>query len=106
VNKPAEIAGQKTAMPTVSKEVVVSNSLGLHARPAMEFVQTANGFSSAVRVHKKGDDPMDVDGKSIMEMMTLAAVQGTLLEIVAEGADAGAMVDKLVALFESKFGEE
>jgi phosphocarrier protein HPr len=93
-------------MPTVSRQVVVSNSLGLHARPAMQFVQTANDFSSAVRVHKKGEDAMEVDGKSIMEMMTLAAVEGTLLEIFAVGADAGAAVDKLAALFEAKFGEE
>jgi phosphocarrier protein len=93
-------------MPTVSRHVVVSNSLGLHARPAMQFVQTANEFLATVRVGKQGEDPMNVDGKSIMEMMTLAAVPGTELEIIADGTDAAAAVEKLTALFESKFGEE
>jgi phosphotransferase system HPr (HPr) family protein len=93
-------------MPNVSRQVVVSNKLGLHARPSMEFVNTANKFSSAVKVQKRGDDPMIVDGKSIMEMMTLAAEMGTQLEILADGEDAAAAVQKLVELFESKFGEE
>jgi phosphocarrier protein len=94
-------------MPTVSKQVVVANKLGLHARPVVLFVQTANGFASTIRVDKKkGEDPMNVDGKSIMEMMTLAAVPGTELEIVADGVDAAAAVEKLSALFESRFGEE
>jgi len=93
-------------MPTVSRQVVVCNKLGLHARPAMEFVHAANAFSSAVHVHKRSDSPVSVDGKSIMEMLTLEAVQGTPLEISADGDDAAAAVDKLVALFESGFGEE
>jgi phosphocarrier protein len=91
---------------TASRQVVVSNEQGLHARPAMEFVQTANGFAASVRVEKKGEDPAVVDGKSIMEMMTLAAVQGTLLQIIADGDDAAAAVEKLAALFDRKFGEK
>jgi phosphocarrier protein len=94
------------SMANVSRHVVVSNKLGLHARPAMEFVHAANRFSSAVKVRKHGDDPMVVDGKSIMEMMTLAAVEGTPLEILADGEDATAAVDALIGLFESRFGEE
>jgi phosphocarrier protein HPr len=93
-------------MPTVSRQVEVLNSLGLHARPAMRFVDAANGFASVVRVQKGGDDPMDVDGKSIMEMITLAATQGTPLTIRCEGADAEAAVEKLASLFAEKFGEE
>jgi phosphotransferase system HPr (HPr) family protein len=93
-------------MPTVSRQVVVSNSLGLHARPAMRFVDAANGFSSSIRVLKGGAEPMDVDGKSIMEMITLAAEMGTPLTIRCDGSDAEAAADKLAALFAEKFGEE
>ncbi|HUB27267.1 MAG TPA: HPr family phosphocarrier protein [Tepidisphaeraceae bacterium] len=93
-------------MPTASRQVVVSNERGLHARPAMQFIETANMFKSAVTVEKGGDEPMSVDGKSIMEMITLAAEVGTPLLIRADGPDAEEVVQKLAALFESKFGEE
>lgn len=93
-------------MPSASREVVVSNARGLHARPAMQFVDLANGFASQVKVHRGGDDPLEVDGKSVMQMITLEAVQGTPLCISAEGEDANSAVEQLAALFESKFGEE
>jgi phosphocarrier protein HPr len=93
-------------MPTVSRQVVVSNEQGLHARPAMEFVETASRFASTVRVESKGNDPEVVDGKSIMEMMTLAAVQGTKLRIIADGDDAAAAVEKLAALFDQNSGNK
>src|SRR5689334_11796281 len=93
-------------MPTVSREIVVSNKLGLHARPAMQFVDAANQFKSKVTVFKGGDEPCEADGKSVMQMIILAAEQGTSLRIEADGDDAQAAVDKLAALFESKFGEE
>jgi phosphocarrier protein HPr len=93
-------------MPSVSRQVVVSNKLGMHARPAMQFVEKATGFRSAVRVEKKGEEPLVVDGKSIYEMMTLAAVEGTPLVILADGDDAVAAVEQLAALFEQKFGED
>ena len=93
-------------MPTVSRPIIVSNERGLHARPAMQFVEAANGFKCAVSVEKKGDDPMLVDGKSIMAMITLAATQGTELFILADGEDAQAAVDKLAGLFHDKFGED
>ena len=93
-------------MPTVTKDVTVINERGLHARPAMQFVDVANEFASEVTVHKDGEEPVDVDGKSVMQMITLEAVQGTPLRITATGADADAAVRKLAELFESKFGEE
>ena len=93
-------------MPTASREIVVSNSLGLHARPAMQFVDLANQFKSAVTVHKGGEEPASVDGKSVMQMITLAAGEGTPLRIDAEGEDAETAVEKLAELFASKFGEE
>ena len=88
------------------KDVVVSNERGLHARPAMQFVDLANAFTSQVTVSKDGPDPIEVDGKSVMQMIILAATEGTPLKIEAEGEDAEKAVETLVALFESKFGEE
>jgi phosphocarrier protein HPr len=93
-------------MAKVSKEVIVSNERGLHARPAMQFVDVANGFTSQIMVVREGDEPLEVDGKSVMQMITLEAVQGTPLRILAEGDDAYDAGRKLVELFESKFGEE
>ena len=93
-------------MPTASRVVVVSNKLGLHARPAMEFVDVANRFSSRVTVSKGGPDACEADGKSVMQMITLEATEGTELKIDADGEDAEAAVEQLEALFVNKFGEE
>ncbi len=93
-------------MPTASREIVVSNKLGLHARPAMQFVDLANQFKSDVTVHKGGEEPATANGKSVMEMIILAATEGTPLKIEADGEDADDAVSKLAELFESKFGEE
>jgi phosphocarrier protein HPr len=93
-------------MPTASKEVIISNSDGLHARPAMKFVDTASRFTSEIKVHKGGEEPADADGKSIMQMMTLAADKGTPLRIDADGEDAQEAVRQLTALVEAKFGED
>jgi phosphocarrier protein len=93
-------------MPTASRDIFVSNELGLHARPAMQFVDVANQFSSTVKVFKGGEEPAEADGKSVMQMIILAATKGTPLRIEAEGEDAEEAVKKLVELFESKFGEE
>ena len=92
----------KQNLPATAK-VVIGNSLGLHARPAMSFVDTANRFAADVRV-KKGSQ--SVDGKSIMQMMMLAATQGTQLRIEAEGDDAEDAIAALCELVESNFGEE
>jgi phosphocarrier protein len=93
-------------MPTATREIVVVNSLGLHARPAMQFVDLANQFKSEIKVFKGGEEPGEADGKSVMQMIILAATQGTPLRIEADGADAAVAVQKLAELFESKFGEE
>lgn len=92
-------------MATACKEILVMNKLGLHARPAMQFVDVANQFSSSVTVHKGGDEPCDADGKSVMQMIILAAVEGTPLRITAQGDDADQAVQKLAELFETRFGE-
>lgn len=93
-------------MPTASRDIIVTNKLGLHARPAMQFVDMASQFNSSVKVQKFGDEPMEVDGKSVMQMITLAATEGTAMRISADGDDAQQAVEKLVGLFETKFGEE
>ena len=92
-------------MPCLSRTVTVLNALGLHARPAMQFVDTANRFSSDIRVRKGGDHPEEADGKSVMEMIILAATQGTPLTIEVDGEDAEEALLALVELFETKFGE-
>ena len=93
-------------MPRVSVIVVIRNRLGLHARPAMQFVDLANQFASIITVRKGGEEPVDADGKSVMQMIILAATEGTTLKIEADGEDADNAVKELVDLFNSKFGEE
>src|SRR5450755_3947772 len=95
-------------MPTAIRDIIVSNKLGLHARPAMQFVDLANQFKSQIMVNKPaidGEDPGEADGKSVMQMIILAATEGTPLKISAEGEDAETAVVKLAKLFEDKFGE-
>ena len=83
--------------------VTIANRLGLHARPAMAFVDTAGQFQSEVLV-RRGDQ--EVDGKSIMHMMMLAATKGTQLEVIASGGDAAACCEALKKLVEAGFDEE
>ena len=87
----------------IVREVPIVNSLGLHARPAAEFVKIANRFRSAVAVRK---DAMEVNGKSIMGMMMLAAECGSALTIRADGDDAEAALAALSDLVRAGFGED
>jgi len=82
--------------------VPIVNSLGLHARPAAEFVKTSARFKSNVVVRK---DSLEVNGKSIMGMMMLAAECGSSLALRADGDDAPALLDALEALIRAGFGE-
>ncbi len=93
-------------MPTVRRQIVVSNKLGLHARPAMQLVDLANQFQSRMVIHKGGEEPGEADAKSVMQVIILAATEGTELEIEAQGEDAEAAAEKLAELFDSRFGEE
>lgn len=85
--------------------VKITNRLGLHARPAMTFVDTAGEYKATVTV-RRTDEGDPVDGKSIMQMMMLAATQGTELEITAEGDDADDAIAALEKLVKKKFGED
>lgn len=87
----------------VEKEVQITNKLGLHARPAAMVVQTASKFSSEIRLIK---DDLEINGKSIMGVMMLAAEKGSTIKIRVEGEDEAQALEKLIQLFESKFGEE
>jgi phosphocarrier protein len=70
----------------IKKRIKIQNSQGLHARPASMFVRIANQFESDVTVRKDGEEK--VNGKSIMGLLTLAASQGSVLEVEVSGADA------------------
>lgn len=93
-------------MSKASRDVAICNKLGLHARPAMQFVDVANQFQSSVTVFKGGDEPGEADGKSVMQMIILAALEGTPMRIEADGEDAEQAVQKLAELIQDKFGEE
>jgi phosphocarrier protein len=85
-----------------TKELLVQNKMGIHARPAAMIVRVTNKFKSDVLVEK---DEEQVNGKSIMGLMMLAAAKGTKVKFIATGEDAPAMLVELEALFAKKFDE-
>ncbi len=86
----------------IEKSCVVRNKMGLHARPAALIVQTANKFSCEVKLIKDGQE---VNGKSIMGVLMLAAAKGTTVEVTTEGEEARACADAIAELFEKGFNE-
>lgn len=92
-------------MNALRRTVAIQNRLGLHARPAMMFVECASRFGCDVKV-RRADGTELFDGKSIMQLMMLAATQGTEIEISAEGEDAAEAIEAICALVESGFEEE
>jgi phosphocarrier protein HPr len=87
----------------VTRSVMVVNQLGMHARAAAKFVHLAARFESRVRVARQ---EREMDGKSIMGLLLLAAARGTTIRICADGADEEAALQALAALVESGFGED
>lgn len=87
----------------MTKDFLVSNKLGIHARPAAMFVKTANRFSCDIFVEKDGEK---VNGKSIMGLMMLAAGPGSRLTVHAQGQDAQQALTELEGLIQRKFDEE
>ncbi|MDF1811822.1 MAG: HPr family phosphocarrier protein [Verrucomicrobiales bacterium] len=83
--------------------IIIPNEEGLHARPAAKFVKLANRFSSDIWVRKNDDE---TNGKSIMGLMMLAAEQGAVITITAEGEDATAALSEIKDLVESGFDKD
>jgi phosphocarrier protein len=90
------------ASPQLVKELLVQNKMGIHARPAAMIVRITNKFKADVFVEK---DEEQVNGKSIMGLMMLAAGKGSKVKFLASGADAQQMLDELDQLFARKFDE-
>jgi phosphocarrier protein len=86
----------------VQREVQIVNRAGMHARPAAEFVKVAGRFTASIRVEKDG---LEVNGKSIMGVLMLAAEHGSFLRLTAEGTDAGDAVEALSDLVGRGFEE-
>lgn len=87
----------------LSKDVVVKNQVGLHARPATFFIQKANNFKSSIWVSK---DERKVNAKSLLGVLSLGIIKGTTITIYAEGEDEAEAVDTLVELISSNFDGE
>ena len=86
----------------LEREVQIMNRAGMHARPAAEFVKTAGRFAAEITVEKEG---LEVNGKSIMGVLMLAAEQGSRLRLTASGEDAAAALDALADLVGRGFEE-
>lgn len=84
-------------------QVLVTNQLGLHARPASQIAREAQAFASSITI--VAEDQI-ADAKSILDLLTLAAAQGSTLEIRANGSDATQAVNRISELFAAKFGEK
>jgi len=85
------------------KDIIINNKMGLHARPAAMLVQTASKFSATIKILK---DDLEVDSKSIMGVMTLAAGPGSLLKFSADGPDEYEALDAIEKLFNKGFSED
>lgn len=85
-----------------SHQVTIENELGFHARACATFVKLAQNFQAEIWVEKNG---VRVNGKSIMDLLMLAAPQGSQIKIIARGPDAQEALEKLAALVSQKFGE-
>jgi len=96
--KPSLASSQK-----VSKEMTVLNRLGLHARPSAMFVKVCNRHKCDIWVERDGEQ---VNGKSIMGLMMLAAGQGSKLRITCEGTDAGGAIQEIEDLIQRRFDED
>ena len=100
---PENIPGPSVPADALSKELLITNKRGLHARASAKLVEAAARFTSHITVSKDGQT---VDARSIMGLMMLAASLGTEVDLTAEGPDAQEALTALIALAEAKFGEE
>ena len=86
----------------ISKEVVIDNQVGLHARPATFFIQKATEFKSSIWVEK---EERRVNAKSLLGVLSLGIVKGTAVKIIADGVDEEEAIETLSALIDSDFSE-
>lgn len=86
----------------ISKEVMINNQVGLHARPATFFIQKANEFRSSIWVEK---DDRRVNAKSLLGVLSLGIVKGTCVNLIADGADQDEAIETLSKLIDSDFTE-
>jgi phosphocarrier protein HPr len=87
----------------LDRTVTIRNKLGLHARAAVKFVNLANRFGASVKIVKDGDE---IDGKSILGILTLAATQGTSIRLLVSGKDEEAAMAALAELIANRFDEK
>ena len=87
----------------VSQKITIKNKLGLHARAAVKLVNLANRFESSVRIEKDGNE---IDGKSILGILTLAATQGSEITLTVEGKDETLALAAIGSLIHDKFQED
>lgn len=87
----------------IERELAIRNRLGLHARAAAKFVQTASRYKSDVKIRKNGEE---VDGKSILGLLLLAASQGTRITVAVNGEDEDVAFAAVLALVERRFDED
>ena len=85
-----------------SKDVVINNQVGLHARPATFFIQKANAFKRSIWVEK---EERRVNAKSLLGVLSLGIVKGTAVKIIADGADENEAIETLAGLIDSDFTE-
>ena len=86
----------------ISKEVLINNQVGLHARPATFFIQKANEFKSSIWVEK---DERRVNAKSLLGVLSLGIVKGTTITLIADGSDQEEAIETLSKLIDSDFSE-
>lgn len=87
----------------ISQKITINNKLGLHARAAVKLVNLANRFVSSVKIEKDGNE---IDGKSILGILTLAAIQGSTITLKIEGKDEAMAIKAILSLINDKFHED
>ena len=87
----------------ISRDVTITNAIGLHARPATFFIQKANGFKSSIWVEK---EDRKVNAKSLLGVLSLGIAKGMTIKLIAEGSDESEAVDSLVSLINSGFQDD
>jgi phosphocarrier protein len=87
----------------IEQTVLIKNKLGLHARAAVKLVNLANRFESSVKIQKDGNE---IDGKSILGILTLAATKGSQITLKVSGRDEAKALEALIGLIDDRFQEE